>query len=167
METLYITELEHKGNLRIVVEVHTSTDGFEPKASIMGKKMILRPIFKLYSEESKNPRNLPERELPRYYNIRARYIREEESYDVNFNIDSYKAHEWYTMVKKDTHPYRASYYFTNMFLAAGLPVGLQLTKAGIDEINRSLSTIMQHQKWIGEGHIGSEYMHHMLPEDLL
>ena len=28
METIYITELEHKGNLRIVVEVHTSTDGF-------------------------------------------------------------------------------------------------------------------------------------------
>ena len=31
METIYITELEHKGNLRIVVEVHTSTDGFVPK----------------------------------------------------------------------------------------------------------------------------------------
>ena len=31
METIYITELEHKGNLRIVVEVHTSTDGFEPE----------------------------------------------------------------------------------------------------------------------------------------
>lgn len=164
METLYITELEHKGNLRIVVEVHTSTDGFEPER---GRKMILRRRVLSPRGVEENPRNLPERELPRHYNIRARYIRDEESYDVNFDIDSYKAYEWFKMVEKDTHPYRASYYFTNMFLAAGLPIGLQLTKAGIDEINRSLSTIIQHQKWIGEGHVGSEYMHHMLPEDLL
>tara|TARA_B100000902_G_C27321293_1_gene924744 strand:- start:522 stop:1010 length:489 start_codon:yes stop_codon:yes gene_type:complete len=162
METIYMTELEHKGNLRIVVEVHTSTDGFSNLES-RKPRMILRPVRK----ENENPRNLPERELPRNYNVRARYLRDEESYDVNFDIDSTKAFEWFRMVEKDEHPYRAAYYFTNMFLAAGLPVGLQLTKASIDQINYSLSSIIQHQKWISEGHVGTEYMHYMLPEDLL
>ncbi len=164
METIYMTELEHKGNLRIVVEVHTSTDGFSAQSeSGVVKRRILRPV----RSENENPRNLPERELPRHYNIRARYLRGEESYDVNFDIDSFKAFEWFKMVEKDEHPYRAGYYFTNMFLAAGLPVGLQLSKAGINEINYSLSSIIQHQKWITEGHVGTEYMHYMLPEDLL
>jgi len=161
METIYITELEHKGNLRIVVEVHTSIDGFSTRSR--HRRMILRPVHK----ENENPRNLPERELPRHYNIRAKYLKGEESYDVDFDIDSFKAFEWFKMVEKDEHPYRAAYYFTNMFLAAGLPIGLQLTKAGIDEINYSLSSIIQHQKWIAEGHVGTEYMHYMLPEDLL
>lgn len=165
METIYITELEHKGNLRIVVEVHTSTDGFVPENR---QKMILRRrILTPIRDEQENPRNLPERELPRRYNIRAKYLKGEESYDVNFDVDSFKAFEWFKMVEKDEHPYRAAYYFTNMFLAAGLPIGLQLTKAGIDEINYSLSSIIQHQKWIAEGHVGTEYMHYMLPEDLL
>lgn len=147
MDTIYITALGHKGNLRLVVEVDVPTsftwDGLE------------RP-------EQKDMK----RDLPRKYAVRGKYARAEEEYEFTFDIDSNKALEWVMMVRTDKHSYRVGYYFTNMFLACGLPSGLQLTKAGITEINQSLETILAHHEWILKGHVNDAYMEYILPEEL-
>ena len=121
MDTIYITDLLHKGNLRLVVEVDVeTTDTWEG---------IERP-------------------------------------DQKGAVDCNIALEWVMKVRTDEHSYRVGYYFTNMFLACGLPSGLQLTKAGITEINKSLETILAHHEWILKGRVSDTYMEFIIPEEL-
>jgi len=147
MDTIYITDLLHKGNLRLVVEVDVeTTDTWEG---------IERPDQKGAV-----------RDLPRKYVVRGKYVRAEEEYEFAFDVDCNIALEWVMKVRTDEHSYRVGYYFTNMFLACGLPSGLQLTKAGITEINKSLETILAHHEWILKGRVSDTYMEFIIPEEL-